>query len=87
MAWYLFKHRDLNFLFYIIIKSTGLSIEVLGFDSLLGLGVFLFTTASRTAMGPTQPLFQWVGGALSLGVKWPRREADHSPPSSAEVKE
>jgi hypothetical protein len=25
-------------------------------------------------------------GALSLGVKWPRREAIHSPPSSAEVK-
>jgi hypothetical protein len=30
---------------------------------------------------------QWVPGALSLGVKWPGREADHSPPSSAEVKE
>jgi hypothetical protein len=26
-------------------------------------------------------------GALSLGVKWPGREADHSPSSSAEVKE
>jgi hypothetical protein len=26
-------------------------------------------------------------GAFSLGVKWPGREADHSPPSSAEVKE
>jgi hypothetical protein len=25
-------------------------------------------------------------GILSLGVKRPRREADHSPPSSAEVK-
>jgi hypothetical protein len=25
--------------------------------------------------------------ALSLGVKWPGREADHLPPSSAEVKE
>jgi hypothetical protein len=30
---------------------------------------------------------QWVPGALSLGVKPPGREADHSPPSSAEVKE
>jgi len=30
---------------------------------------------------------QWVTGALSLGVKRPGREADHSPPSSAEVKE
>jgi hypothetical protein len=33
-----------------------------------------------------QPPIQWVPGALSLGVKGPRREADHSPPSSAEVK-
>jgi hypothetical protein len=49
---------------------------------------FLFTTASRTALGPTQPPIQWVPGAISLeGVKQPRREADHSPPSSAEVKE
>jgi hypothetical protein len=30
---------------------------------------------------------QWVTRALSLGVKRPGREADHSPPSSAEVKE
>jgi hypothetical protein len=29
---------------------------------------------------------QWVSGALSLGVKWPGRETDHSPPSSADVK-
>jgi hypothetical protein len=29
---------------------------------------------------------QWVPGALSLGLKRPGREADHSPPSSAEVK-
>jgi hypothetical protein len=30
---------------------------------------------------------QWVPGALSLGLKRPGREADRSPPSSAEVKE
>jgi hypothetical protein len=42
---------------------------------------------SRTALGPTQPPIQWVPGALSLGVKRPGCEADHSPPSSAEVKE
>jgi hypothetical protein len=46
----------------------------------------LNTTASRTALGPTQPPIQWVPGALSLVVKRPGREADHSPPSSAEVK-
>jgi hypothetical protein len=43
--------------------------------------------ASRTALVPTQPPIQWVPEALALGVKWPGREADHSPPSSAEVKE
>jgi len=50
-----------------------------------GAGNF-FTTASRTALGPTQPPTQRVPGVISLGVKWPRREAEHSPPSSAEVK-
>jgi hypothetical protein len=49
-------------------------------------GIFLFTTGSRTALGPTQPPIQLVPGTLSLGVKRPGREADHSPPSSAEVK-
>jgi hypothetical protein len=62
------------------------TIGVLGFDSQQGLGIFLFTTASRTALGHTQPLIQWVPGSLSLGVEWPGHEADHSPPSGAEVK-
>jgi hypothetical protein len=65
----------------------GWTIRVLGFESRRGLGIFLFTTASRTTVGPTQPPIQWVPGALSLGVKRSGREADHSPPSSAEVKE
>jgi hypothetical protein len=56
------------------------------FDSRRGLGIFLFTTVSRTALGPAKPPIQWVPGALSLGVKSPGREADHSPVSSAEVK-
>jgi hypothetical protein len=62
-------------------------IRVLGFDSQWELGIFLFTTASRMALGPTQPPIQWVPGALSLEVKRPGHEADHSPPSSAEIKE
>jgi hypothetical protein len=47
---------------------------------------FLFSTSSRLALGPTQPTIQWAPGALSLGVKQSGREADHSPPASAEVK-
>jgi hypothetical protein len=67
--------------------ATGWTIGVLGFDSWRGLGIFLSTTTFRTAPWPTQPAIQWVAGALSLGLKRPGHEADHSPPSSAEVKE
>jgi hypothetical protein len=40
----------------------------------------------RPALGPTQSPKERVPGAFSLGIKRPGREADHSPPSSAEVK-
>jgi hypothetical protein len=33
------------------------------------LGIFIFTTASRPALGPTQPPILWVPDALSLGIK------------------
>jgi len=49
--------------------------------------IFLFDTVSRPAMVPTQPPIQQVTGALSLEVKRPVNEANHSPPSSAEDKE
>jgi hypothetical protein len=57
-----------------------------GFESRKGLGIFLLTTASRSALGPTKPPIQGVPGVLSLRVKRQGREADHSSPSSAEVK-
>jgi hypothetical protein len=47
---------------------------------------FLHDTASRPALGPIQPRIHWVPTALFQGVKRPGREADDSPPSSAEVK-
>jgi len=53
----------------------------------MGAEIFLFTTTSRPALGPTQALIQWVPMALSLGVKRPGREVDHSPPANAEVKD
>jgi hypothetical protein len=51
------------------------------------LRIFLFTTMSRMALGPTQLPIHWVPGALSMVVKWPGHEADHLPLSSAEIKE
>jgi hypothetical protein len=48
--------------------------------------IFFFSTASRPTLGPTQSPIQWVPGALSPGVKQWGHEANHSPPSSAEVK-
>jgi hypothetical protein len=45
-----------------------------------------FFLTSQPALGPTQPPIQWVPEALPLKVKRPGNEADHSPPSSAEVK-
>jgi hypothetical protein len=47
---------------------------------------FVRLCPSRRTLGPTQPHIQWLAGAISPGVKRPGREADHSSPSSAEVK-
>jgi hypothetical protein len=47
---------------------------------------FHFSTASRPVLGPKQLPIEWVQGAHSSGVKRPGREADHSAPTSANVK-
>jgi hypothetical protein len=47
--------------------------------------IFLLSTSSRSVLRPIQPPIQWVTG-LSSGLKRPGHEADHSPSSSAEVK-
>jgi hypothetical protein len=48
--------------------------------------MFIFSNASRTALGPTQPPIQCESGAFSLAVKRLKREADHSLLSSSEDK-
>jgi hypothetical protein len=45
------------------------------FDSWRGHKILLFSTASRLA----QPPLHWLPGALSSGVKRPRRDAQHQP--------
>jgi hypothetical protein len=70
----------------IIVSFSFYGLDDREFDSRHGLGIFLFTTASRPALGPTQPPIQRVLGVLSFGVRRPERETDHSPPPNAEIK-
>jgi hypothetical protein len=57
--------------------ALGYGLDDCGFESRQRLGIY-FTTASRPALEPIQPPIQWVRGDLSLGIKQPGREADHS---------
>jgi hypothetical protein len=64
--------------------STGYGAGRSRFDSLEGRKFFYSPQRSHCPWGPWS--LRLVLGAVSLGVKRPRREADHSSPSSAEVK-
>jgi hypothetical protein len=59
-------------------RATG---WILGVRIPAGQNNCIFFTASRPALESTQPPIQWVPEARSPG-----READHSPPSTAEVR-
>jgi hypothetical protein len=72
-------NRDLSFGI-----ATGYGLN--GRCSIPGRGKKLCSTASRLAMGPTQPPIEWVEGALSPGVKRQGDEADNSPITIVEVK-
>jgi hypothetical protein len=60
-------------------------VEGLDFDSPQGQNIYLFSIASRLVLEPTRFRIQWLPGTLSLEAKRPGREAEHSPPTSAEV--
>jgi hypothetical protein len=47
---------------------------------------YVFGNAYKLALGPIQPHIQWVPETLSPGENRPGREAERSPPSTAEVK-
>jgi hypothetical protein len=68
--------------------ATGYGLDDLGvWSSSPGRGrIFLLSTPSRLVLGSTHPPIQLVPGALYPGVRRSGREADHSPPISAEVK-
>jgi hypothetical protein len=62
----------------------GLDDRRVGVRALVGSRIFCMS--SRPALGFTKPSIKWVPGILSLAVKWPGHEADHSSPATAEVK-
>jgi hypothetical protein len=70
-------------------SSFGIAISYgLGWQGLIPVrGKRFFCTAvSKLALGPTQPYIQWALETVSLGVKRPGLEADHSLQSTAKVK-
>jgi hypothetical protein len=64
-------------------KATPASVQGIGVD----FEIYMDIASPQRCETCTQPPIQWEPEALSLGVKRPGRETDHSPPSSAEVKE
>jgi hypothetical protein len=69
-------------------SNPGVGIIVRGFSQIF---FFIhtdssFSTSSRPSLGSTQPPIQLVPGAVSPGVKQPRRETDQSPPATPEAK-
>jgi len=61
-------------------------VEVLGFESKKEKEILSFSKMSRPDPEPTHSPIHLVWDCLSLNVKQPGCEANHSPPSSAEVK-
>jgi hypothetical protein len=64
----------------------GLDDGVVGVRVPVGSRIFSSPHRPDRLRGPPSLLFNVYGGLFSRGVKRPGREADHSPPTSAEVK-
>jgi hypothetical protein len=69
-----------------IVTSYGLDDWGLGVRVPAGWRIFSSPNRPDRLWGPLQTPVQWVPGVVSLSVKRQGREADHSPPASAEVK-
>jgi hypothetical protein len=59
--------RTTNFTFITIGIGNALNCRGIGVRFPAGKEIFLFCTASRPALGSTQPPIQWVARDLSLG--------------------
>jgi hypothetical protein len=64
---------------------TGYGLDERGVDVRVPVGSRIFSPPRRPDRLWSPPI-QWVTGAVCPEVKQPGREADHSPPTSAEVK-
>jgi hypothetical protein len=69
-----------------IVSDYGLDDWAIGVRSPEEQSIFPLTSVSRPALRPTQPPVKWVPWVLSRDKARPARDADHSPTSSAEVK-
>jgi hypothetical protein len=69
-----------------IATGYGLDDERVGVGIPKGARIFTSPFRPDRLWGPPRPLPNGYKGALSSGVKRPGSEADHSPPTSAEVK-
>jgi hypothetical protein len=74
------KNRDSS-----VSIALGYGLDDRGSRVRFPMGARNFSLHHRVQNG-SQPPIQWVRGALSLGVKRSGREADHSPPYSADIK-
>jgi hypothetical protein len=70
-----------------IVLGYGLDNQGSRTQFLVGAGNFSLHHHVQTTSGAHPASYPRGTRALSLGVKWVGHEADHSPPSSAEIKE
>jgi hypothetical protein len=98
-CWSIFRLQNLSlvydpifppFLITLLVQSTFSVVQISNWTKWIHLKKIVcsiwLSIMSRLTLGPTQPSIKWVLEALTLVVKWLGHEADHSPPSSAMVK-
>lgn len=66
--------------------GTGWTVEDLGFNLRQERQIFSYSTPSRPALRFTQPPVRLLSEDLSVKVKHPELEADHSPSSRDEAR-
>jgi hypothetical protein len=81
-----FLEIKINSLCFLYVFGYGLDDRGVGVRVPSMVKNFHVSISSRPVLGSTHLPIQWVQGALSPGVKRQGREADNSPPRSAEVK-